>query len=100
MAVDWAEKDDGDLLALIQTGSHHAFGVLVRRHTERFYRLAYRYVQNRAAAEDIVQDAFLKLWEGPGRWRPVRHSKFTPWFYTAAVNLCADCCKKKPPVPI
>ena len=100
MVVDWAEKDDGDLLALIQTGSDHAFGVLVRRHTERFYRLAYRYVQNREAAEDIVQDAFLKLWEEPGRWRPDRHSKFTTWFYTIVVNLCLDWRKKKRPVQI
>ena len=68
MAVDWAEKDDGELLGLIQSGSHYAFGVLVRRHTERFYHLAYRYVQNRETAEDIVQDAFLKLWEEPSRW--------------------------------
>src|SRR5215813_6355348 len=100
MAVDWAEKEDGDLLALIQTGSHHAFGVLVRRHTERFYRLAYRYVQNREAAEDIVQDAFLKLWEAPGRWQPERNSKFTTWFYRIVVNLCLDWQKKKRPIPL
>jgi len=97
MAVEWAEKDDGELLALIQTGSHHAFGVLVRRHTERFYRLAYRYVQNRETAEDIVQDAFLKLWEEPSRWQPGRHSKFTTWFYKVVVNLCLDWQKKKRP---
>ena len=62
MAAGWPEKDDHDLLALIQDGSHDAFAVLVRRHTERFYRLAYRYVQTKETAEDIVQDAFLKLW--------------------------------------
>ena len=97
MVVDWAEKDDGELLALIQSGSAHAFGVLVRRHTERFYRLAYRYVQNRETAEDIVQDAFLKLWEEPARWQPARHAKFTTWFYKIVVNLCLDWQKKKRP---
>ncbi len=100
MAADWAEKDDGELLALIQTGSHHAFGALVRRHTERFYRLAYRYVQSREAAEDIVQDAFLKLWEEPGRWRADRKSKFTTWFYKVVVNLSLDWRKKKRPAQI
>ena len=67
MVLGWPEKDDHELLALIQDGSHDAFAVLVQRHTERFYRLAYRYVQNRETAEDIVQDAFLKLWEDPGK---------------------------------
>ncbi|HEX9145873.1 MAG TPA: sigma-70 family RNA polymerase sigma factor [Candidatus Binatia bacterium] len=97
MAVEWAEKDDGELLALIQTGSHHAFAALVRRHAERFYRLAYRYVQHRETAEDIVQDAFLKLWEEPSRWQPERQSKFTTWFYKIVVNLCLDWRKKKRP---
>jgi RNA polymerase sigma-70 factor (ECF subfamily) len=47
-----------------------------------------------------VQDAFLKLWEEPGRWQPDRHSKFTTWFYTIVVNLCLDWRKKKRPVQI
>ena len=83
-----------------KTGSHDAFAVLVQRHTERFYRLAYRYVQNREEAEDIVQDAFLKLWEDPGRWQPERNSKFTTWFYRIVVNLCLDWQKKKRPLAL
>ena len=67
MPVAWPEKDDEELLALIQDGSQQAFSVLVQRHTERFYRLAYRYLQNKEAAEDVVQDAFVKLWEDPGK---------------------------------
>ena len=65
MAVAWPDKEDNELLALVQDGSHPAFAELVRRHTERFYRLAFRYLQNKQAAEDVVQDAFLKLWEDP-----------------------------------
>jgi len=61
MATAWPEKDDHELLALIQDGNGQAFATLVERHTERFYRLAYRYLQSKAAAEDVVQDAFLKL---------------------------------------
>jgi RNA polymerase sigma-70 factor (ECF subfamily) len=98
MAVGWPEKGDHELLTLIQGGSRDAFAGLVRRHTERFYRLAYRYVQNRETAEDIVQDAFLKLWEDPGKWQPERNSKFTTWFYRIVVNLCLDWQKRKRPV--
>ena len=54
MATPWPDKDDHELLALVQEGSHPAFAELVRRHTERYYRLAFRYLQNREAAEDMV----------------------------------------------
>jgi RNA polymerase sigma-70 factor (ECF subfamily) len=97
MAAGWADKEDNELLALIQDGNGHAFAVLVERHTSRFYRLAYRYLQNREAAEDAVQDAFLKLWENPALWQPERNSKFTTWFYRIVVNLCLDQRKRKRP---
>ncbi len=100
MVLGWSEKDDHELLTLIQAGSQDAFAVLVQRHTERFYRLAYRYVHNRETAEDIVQDAFLKLWEAPGRWQPERNSKFTTWFYRIVVNLCLDWQKKQRPLTL
>jgi RNA polymerase sigma-70 factor, ECF subfamily len=95
MATARPEKDDHGLLALIQDGNGQAFATLVERHTERFYRLAYRYLQSKAAAEDVVQDAFLKLWENPAIWQPERNSKFTTWFYRVVVNLCLDQRKKK-----
>jgi RNA polymerase sigma-70 factor (ECF subfamily) len=100
MPVAWPAKDDQELLALIQDGSQEAFSVLVQRHTERFYRLAYRYLQNKEAAEDIVQDAFVKLWEDPGRWQAERNNKFTTWFYRVVVNLCLDWQKRKKPLVI
>ena len=95
MPAAWPEKDDHELLAQVQEGSRQAFAILVERHTERFYRLAYRYLQSKAAAEDVVQDAFLKLWENPSSWQPERNSKFTTWFYRVVVNICLDLRKKK-----
>lgn len=97
MPAAWPDKDDHELLALVQDGSSQAFAALVERHTERFYRLAYRYLQNKEAAEDVVQDAFLKLWENPALWQPERNSKFTTWFYRVVVNLCLDFRKRKRP---
>ena len=97
MAADWADKQDDELLALIRDGNGQAFALLVERHTQRFYRLAFRYLQNREAAEDVVQDAFVKLWESPALWQPERNSKFTTWFYRIVVNLCLDALKKKKP---
>ena len=100
MPAGWREKGDEELLALVQDGSHEAFSVLAQRHTERFYRLAYRYLQNREIAEDIVQDAFLKLWEDPAKWQAQRHNKFTTWFYRIIVNLCLDWKRKKKPLEL
>ena len=98
--ADWAQKEDHELLVLVQDGSQPAFAELVRRHTERFYRLAYRYLQDRETAQDIVQDAFLKLWEDPGKWQADRKTKFTTWFYRIIVNLCLDWQKRKRPLPL
>jgi RNA polymerase sigma-70 factor, ECF subfamily len=100
MSLPWPEKDDQQLLALIQDGSQEAFSVLVQRHTERFYRLAFRYLHNKETAEDVVQDAFVKLWEDPGKWQAERKNKFTTWFYRIVVNLCLDWQKKKKPLEL
>jgi RNA polymerase sigma-70 factor (ECF subfamily) len=95
MATGWPDRDDHELLELIQKGSHEAFAELVRRHTNRFYRIAYRFVQNKENAEDIVQDAFLKLWEDPARWRGELRNKFTTWFYRVVTNLSLDWLKRQ-----
>ena len=100
MATAWSERDDEELLALIQQGSQQAFSTLVQRYNERFYRLAYRYLQSKEAAEDVVQDAFVKLWEDPSRWQAQRKTKFTTWFYRIVVNLCLDWQKKKKPIEL
>ena len=97
MAEAWADKGDHELLTLSQKGTHQAFAALVERHTDRFYRLAYRYLQHKESAEDVVQEAFLKLWENPSLWQPERNSKFTTWFYRVVVNLCLDLRKRKRP---
>lgn len=95
----WTDKTDDALLEAIQSGSHHAFAILVERHHRTFYRLAYRYMAEREAAEDMVQIAFMRLWEKPQRWDPQLGTKFTTWFYRIMVNLCLDAKKKKLPLP-
>ena len=90
MANGSPDKHDHALLASIREGSHDAFAELVRRHSDRFYRIAYRFVRSKETAEDVVQDAFLKLWEDPARWRGELGTKFTTWFYRVVVNLSLD----------
>jgi RNA polymerase sigma-70 factor (ECF subfamily) len=97
-AVDWIYEDDSWLLTRIQDGDHAAFAALVRRHTNRFYRVAYRFMRNQADSEDVVQDAFVKLWERPEMWQAERNIAFTTWFHRVVVNRCLDWHKKKRPL--
>ncbi len=94
------DLDDDALLRGIRKGSHEAFSSLVHRHAKRFYNVAYRIVRQRDDAEDLVQAAFLKLWERPDLWDPRKHTKFTTWFYTVVTNLCLDHAKRKKPVSL
>jgi len=91
---DWVYEEDAWLLTRLQEGEHAAFTILVQRHASRFYRVAYRFVSNRAEAEDIVQDAFLKLWERPNMWQAGKNTAFTTWFHRVVINLCLDRTRK------
>jgi RNA polymerase sigma-70 factor (ECF subfamily) len=88
------ELTDPQLLHLIQDGDKSAFTDLVNRHANRFYRIAFRFLNNRDNSEDVVQDAFLKLWENTGTWKPDFDAKFTTWFSRIVINLCLDLKKK------
>ncbi len=94
----WADKDDATLLDKLQQGNHHAFNTLVERYTMRFFRLAYRYVSQKEAAEDVTQRAFLKLWEKPSRFDASKGVKFTTWFSRVIINQSLDMQKKRTPL--
>lgn len=82
---------DGDdaLLERIAANDQDAFRMLVERHIDRAYGLALRILNNRADAEDIVQDTLLKIWLHRGRWESGR-AKFSTWLYRVVTNRCID----------
>ena len=80
---------DEELMSLITEGDSQAFESLVKRNTKYFYNVAYRIILNREAAEDIVQNAFLKIWQKPKIWQPGK-AKFKTWFYRIIFNLAVD----------
>lgn len=89
MAYSIDEPDEG-LIGRIQKGDHQAFALLVKRHTDKFYGLAWRLLGNDAEADDVVQDAFLKLWAQPDLFRIDGGAKFTTWFYRVVSNMALD----------
>jgi RNA polymerase sigma-70 factor (ECF subfamily) len=94
MTEEKSTFDDERLLKLIIEGNHSAFSEMVRRHTNKYYGIAYRVLLNRDDAEDIVQEAFLRIWKNPQNWDISHNVKFTTWFYRVVINLCLDYKKK------
>ncbi len=86
---------DKDLMKRVKGKDHEAFSVLVYRHTSMFYAAAYRICADQNDAEDIVQEAFLKLWKNPDIWNEKRGAKFTTWFYRIVINQAIDFMRKK-----
>jgi RNA polymerase sigma-70 factor (ECF subfamily) len=92
---DFANISDESLVARVRKRDHQAFAQLVERHTQKFYAAAYRIVGDGTEAEDIVQDAFLKLWDKPGLWKEGKGAKFTTWFYKIVTNMAIDVTRKR-----
>lgn len=93
--TDMEGPDDVVLLERISQGDHQAFSMLVERHSDRFYGLAWRITSNDQDAEDVVQDAFLKLWNAPDMFDPDKGTKFTTWFYRIVSNMAIDHIRKR-----
>ncbi|MFC1783149.1 RNA polymerase sigma factor [Planctomycetota bacterium] len=79
---------DEQLMAAVAGGDMGSLGLLVRRHQGQALALAYRTLRRWDQAEDVVQEAFLRVHKAAKRYRP--EAKFTTWFYRIVVNLCLD----------
>jgi RNA polymerase sigma-70 factor, ECF subfamily len=82
--------DDSDeaLMARIARGDEPAFRVLSRRHLPAAVGLARRILGNAADAEDVAQEAMLRVWTHAPRWQPL--AAFKTWLTRVVVNLCLD----------
>ena len=80
---------DDDLLAHFASGDGTAAKELARRHLPRVLSVAVRVLGDRAEAEDVAQEALLRLWRIAPDWEPGR-AKVSTWLYRVAMNLCID----------
>lgn len=80
---------DEDLMPLVGWGDAAAFAVLHDRHVRSAYSLAYRMMGEKQAAEDLAQDAFLKVWRSAGGYRAGRGSVRT-WILSIIHNRGID----------
>ncbi len=80
---------DEDLISLAGEGDAQAFAVLYDRHSRAAYSLAYRMMNGRQAAEDLAQDAFLKVWRAATSYRADRGGVRT-WILSIVHNQGID----------
>lgn len=80
---------DEALLVLYARGDGDAARVLTGRHLGRVYGFAARLLGDRAEAEDVAQEAMLRLWRVASTWR-AGEAQLSSWLYRVTVNLCAD----------
>lgn len=86
---DYLLLADEDLMSLVDEGDSQAFAVLYDRHGKAAYSLAYRMMGERQAAEDLVQDAFLRVWRSTASYRAARGSVRT-WMLRIVHNRGVD----------
>lgn len=94
MAHDATNMTDADLLAAFAAGDRDAALTLTQRLTPRVMGQAFRMLGNRAQAEDVAQDAMMRLWKIAPDWDADR-AQVTTWLYSVVANLCTDVLRKR-----
>jgi RNA polymerase sigma-70 factor (ECF subfamily) len=96
--VSGAIGDDA-LIARAAGGDRDAWSTLVDRHLGAITGYAWYMLGDRAEAEDVAQETFLRFVRKIGGWQP-GGAILKTWLYRVAINLCIDRRRKRVPVPL
>lgn len=88
--ADLAPLDDGALMVLFANGDAEAARLLSDRLLPRAYRHAARVIGDRAEAEDIAQEAMLRLWRAAATWQSNGSARVSTWLHKVVANLAVD----------
>jgi len=88
--------DDGAAARRVIGGDIDAFEGIVQRWQGPLVNLAYRYCRNRGEAEEMAQEAFMKIFKGLGKWR--QDSRFSTWLYAVASNHYRSAMRRRRPI--
>lgn len=83
------DQEDVALLAAYAAGDAAAARQLTARLAPRVFGQAFRMLGDRAEAEDVTQEALMRLWKIAPNWEPGR-AKVSTWLYRVVANLCTD----------
>jgi RNA polymerase sigma-70 factor (ECF subfamily) len=92
------EPSDEELMRRVAGGDEPAFRMLARRCVPPAIGLARRILGNTADAEEVVQEAMLRVWTTAPRWRP--EARLRTWLYRVVVNLCLNRKRRAPPASL
>jgi RNA polymerase sigma-70 factor (ECF subfamily) len=84
------EMDDRELISLYISGNEKAFETLLMRHKSKIYRYIYLKIRDQALAEDIFQEAFIKIIKTLKNGVYNEEGKFLPWAMRISHNLVID----------
>jgi RNA polymerase sigma factor (sigma-70 family) len=84
---------DREIIQRVLDGDVRSFGILVDKHKAKAMTLAMRIMKNREDAEEVLQDAFVRVYRALSsfEWK----SSFSTWFYRIVYNTCATAVGKK-----
>ena len=94
---EWVSKDmvavealepDALLMLRVREGDAASFALLLERHRAPVIRFLYRMVQNQAVAEELAQEAFLRVYRARARYEPT--ARFTTWLFRIATHLALN----------
>ena len=88
-------RRDEELMLSVARGDLNAFNEIILRHQRTAWSIAHRFLGDATEAEDIAQQAFLKILEAASRYRPT--AAFRSYLLRVVTRLCIDHAKKKRP---
>jgi RNA polymerase sigma-70 factor (ECF subfamily) len=91
-------SDDQSDVDKVLAGEVAAFEGIVRRWQGPLVNLAYRFTRDRARAEEMAQEAFLRAYRSLGKWR--RKAAFSTWLFALAMNLYRSELKRVPAIMV
>lgn len=86
-------QNDEQLVKAYLKGDGQALEVLIQRYLSPLYNFAFKYTHTESAAEDVAQEAMVKIWKNLKKFKP--EYKFKTWAYTVTKNTALDYLKKK-----
>ena len=88
MVSRWAADPDAALMMEVCGGHEASFETLLERHRAQVVNHLYRLVHNRAIAEELAQDVFLRVYRFRNRYQP--EAKFSTWLFRITTNVALN----------
>ncbi|MEO8168362.1 MAG: sigma-70 family RNA polymerase sigma factor [bacterium] len=90
-------QSDNDILEQIRRGDARKYSIIVDRHKNQAYALAFRLVGEKREAEELVQDGFVRAFRNLDQFRG--DARFSTWLYRIVYNLCMTRVTRRQPRP-